>query len=149
MRISTGGVLLAGAGGFLAYQLLRARSTANLVFFPGNIQSFNFVGATPVLSLDVLIQNSSSLDVTVQSLAGNVFSNGSLVGNVSNTLPIVVPANGSARPVLQIAFMPLGVVNTIIDAWQSGHFSVPLSFQGFANVGYIQVPLKLNFKIGS
>lgn len=148
MQIKTQHVLLAGAAGFLLYSAYKARSVANLLFFPGNVLSIGFLGANPVMTFNLQIQNTSSLPVVVNALGGNLFSNDTLVGNVYSTTPISVPANSRVYHTLEAQFLLVGIVNNLIDAWQYKNFTQKLQLQGYANVSGLQVPLELEMSIG-
>ena len=148
MQIKTQHVLLAGAAGLLLYSAYKARSVANLLFFPGNVLSLGFYGANPVMTFNLQIQNTSSLPVIVNALGGNLFSNDTLVGNVYSTQPIEVPANGRVYHTLEAQFLLVGIVNNLIDAWQYKNFTQKLQLQGYANVSGLQVPLDLEMSIG-
>jgi len=148
VNITTGKVLLAGAGAYLLWQLYKLRSVGNLIFFPGPIHSFNFVGTAPVMTVNVSVQNTSGIGVTIDSLGGNLFSNGTLVGNVYTDRLINVPPNSRQYVKLSAQFMLIGLVNDLIYSFQAGHFEQNLQFQGYANVSGVQVPIDQNFKIG-
>ena len=101
------------------------------------------------MTFNLSIQNTSSLPVTVNGLAGNLFSNDTLVGNVYMEQPINVPANGRVYQTLQAQFLLIGIVNNLIQSWQYKNFSQLLQLQGFANVSGLQVPISLEMSIGN
>jgi hypothetical protein len=134
------------------YGLYRAyvlNATGNLVFYPGKVEAMNFDGATAVISFSLQVQNTASVPVTINSLAGNMFAkDGSLIGNLSQAMPFQVPAGGQAFQVLQVRLGMLAIVNDIIRAFQYQNFQEKVTFQGSANVGGVQVPLELSYTIG-
>lgn len=137
-----------GAIAFLLYTAYKAKAVSNLLFFPGNVLSMGFMGANPVMTFNMSIQNTSSLPVTVNGLAGNLFSNGTLVGNVSLDGPITVPANTRVYQTFEAQFLLIGIVNNIIRAFQNNNFTQAMQLEGFANVSGLQVPISLELSVG-
>lgn len=127
-------------------------ATGNLTFYPGRVESIDFAGSTPYITFSLLVQNTASVRVVINSLAGNLFggSDGTtLIGNVFEGEPVSVPANGQAVATLTAQLGILGIVNEIIRAFQYQNFQQKISFQGSANVGGVQAPLNLQFTIGA
>ena len=94
-------IIYAGAAGLAYWFYSKGRALSNLVFTPGPVSGIQMVNGGPVLSLNISVQNTSSASLQINSLAANVISNGSLVGNVYNFLPTTVPANAQIfMPVL-------------------------------------------------
>lgn len=148
MKVTPLGILLTAAGGYLVYNLFKVGRLARMIFFPGSVHSFDFVGSTPVIQFDVQIQNTSSKSVRVNSLAGNLFSDGVLVGNVYTSSLIDVPANSNIQTRLTAQLGLLGIVNSLIAAWQNRDMSKEIIFDGYANVDDFQLPLELKFNLG-
>jgi len=148
MKVKPLGILLAAGGIYLAYNLFKVGRLARMIFFPGSIHSFDFIGSTPVIEFNVQIQNTSSKYVRVNSLAGNLFSDGVLVGNVHTTSLINVPPNQSISTRLTAQLGLLGIVNTLIASWQNRDMSKEIVFDGYANVDDFQLPLELKFNLG-
>ena len=107
-----------------------------------------FEGVTPVMSFQVIAQNSSSLSVSVDSLAGNLFSKGLLIGNVFSLLPIKIAGNSRGYVNVEARFFILGIANDIIASFQNRDFVQSITFEGFANVEGVQVPINLSFNVG-
>lgn len=142
--------LLLGLGGAVGlYLLLKARTIGNLVFSGGQIQSIRFDGVTPIIEVAIVVQNTSAMGVTVQSMAGNVFTsdggNSTLIGNVSFFQPVNIAGNSPSVIVFNVRARVLGIMNDVITAFQTKNFTKQLDFQCMANVGGLQVPV--NFKI--
>lgn len=137
-------------GGLLVgiYFYKQKQAAGNLIFFPGNITGMAFEGSTPVADLTLQIQNTSNVDIDINSLAGNVFANGIRVGNISNFSPVRVGKNSQALLPIKVQFDLLGSVNEIILSFQTGHFNQELTVEGFVNAGSVQVPIHLTFKVG-
>lgn len=106
------------------------------------------VGSVPVITVEVSIQNTSSTDVPINSFAGNVFADGSLIGNIANFVPVVIPANSQVVIPVSMQLQILGVVNQIIQAFQYGNVKKALQVNATANVAGLPVPIKLNYNVG-
>ena len=148
MRNST--LLALGAvGALIVYHLWRESSAAgNLVFTPGNVTNMAFSGSTPVVAFTINVQNTSTTDLLLNSIAGNLYSNNTLVGNVSNFSPVTIAANSQTVLPVNASFQILGIANDLISAFQSGSTQQNLELEGFANVGGAQVPLDLKMTVG-
>jgi hypothetical protein len=151
MRLSsTDKIVLYGGVSLIAFSFFaKARALGNLVFSPGNITGMSMSNATPTIDLTILAQNTSTASVTVNSFAGNVFSNGTLIGNVYNFFPVYIPGNSQTPVSVSIALKPLGIVNDLIRAFQYNNFAQNITVEGFANVSGLQLPVTLNFKVGN
>jgi len=143
-------VLLIGAAGIAAYVFYsKARALADLVITPGPITDMGFQDATPVATVTVLAQNTSSTGILINSFAGNVFSNNILVGNAFSFQPVLIPGNAQVPVIINIQFKALGIVADIIRAFQQNNFSQDIQVQGFANVSGWQLPVNVDFKFGN
>jgi hypothetical protein len=142
-------VVLGAAAVYALYHVYKLNATGKLNFYPGTVQSIEFVGSSPYLSFTLLVQNTSSVEVTINSLAGNIYSGNTLLGNIFQSSPIVVPANSQASPVITAQLSLVSIVNDLIRAFDFKDFQEKISFEGNANVGGVQIPLDLQFTIGS
>lgn len=142
-------VLLLAAAAGVGYWLWRKSTAAgSLVFSPGNVTSMDFVRASPVITFQIIAQNTSGTDLMLNSLAGNITSNGSLIGNVSNFFPTPIPGNSSTPITLTASLQVLGIVNDLIKAFQYNNIQQNLQLTGYANVNGIQAPLNLQMTVG-
>jgi len=138
-------------GGLAAFGILlfsKVRALGNLVINPGNVVSMGFANAVPVAEFTIVVQNTSSASITINSFAGNVFSNQTLIGNVYNFQPVYIPGNSQTPISVYVEFKALGIVNDLIRSFQYNNFSQQLQVSGFANVLGIQLPVNLNFSVG-
>lgn len=140
-------LLIAGAAA-VVYFANRARSIANLTFFPQGVSSMAFEGMNPVAYVDILVQNTSNVSIDLNSLSGNAYVDNTLVGNVSNFTPVTSQGNSEGVLPLKIRFQALGIVNEIINSFQAGHLKKELVIDGRVNADGIQYPLTLTFQIG-
>jgi len=143
-----GGVLvLAGIAGLYFFTLKNA--AGNLVYQPGNVTGFDLNGAYPVITADLIIQNTSNVDFTINSLAGNVTSDSTLIGNVSDFTPVQIRANSQGSIPLTLTLQPLQIVNTLIALLTgSGSGSRTMVITGSANVNGFQQAFTLSYKVG-
>jgi hypothetical protein len=138
-------LLLGAAVGLYYYNLQRSAGFLN--FFPGNVTAMSFEGSTPVASADLLIQNTSNVDFTINSLSANVYIDGTLVGNVSDFTPILVPANSENAFPLKIRFLLLTIIQDVISAFQTGSYQKTLHITGSVNANGNQAGLDLTYTV--
>lgn len=148
MTTTTKAIALTG-GVVLLYSLLGKKAQlSRLVFYPEKVRDINFYGLSPVMTMGLLIQNTSNDSVVINSFAGNLFANDILIGNASNFQPVIVQRNGQGVMLVTVKLSALGIVNDIIRAFQFGNFSQDLRLNGYVNAEALQIPVNLNFKIG-
>jgi hypothetical protein len=128
--------------------LSKANAAGGLIFSPGFVSGITLDGITPIITFTILAQNTSSSGFTLQSLAGNLTCDDYYVGNLSSFVPVPVSGNSQTTIPVQVRLQPLGIVNDIIKSFQTNNFTKKVVFTGFANAGFIRVPLKLEFTIG-
>jgi LEA14-like dessication related protein len=138
-------IIYAGAA-FVAYWFYsKARALQGLIFSPGPINGITITGGAPVLSLNVGVQNTNSASLRIDSLAANVISNGTLIGNAYNFTPVEIPANSAVFMPVLLKLETIGIVNDIITAIQYGNPISNIKINGSVNVNGIQLPLSVNF----
>lgn len=142
-------MLFAGAAGIALMLGLKARALGNLVFTPGTVSNMGFDGGIPTADVVLLAQNTSSTGLTVNSFAGNVFSNNILIGNIYNFQPVTIAGNAQTPVNLSIQFKALGVVTDLIKAFQNNNFSQDITVEAYANVSGLQLPVNLKFQFGT
>lgn len=140
-------ILLAGAAGLYFWNLSKA--AGNLIYFPGNITGFQLDGISPVIHVDLVIQNTNNVSFTINSLAGNVLSNSTVIGNVANFSPVEVAGNSQTAIPLTLVLQPLALVGDIISIITGGVGKRDLQVQGSVNANGIQESFTLNYKIGA
>lgn len=145
--MKTGAALLIIGGGIAAYFLLRAKAAGRLLFYPGAFQSMAFEGAVPVAEIELVVQNTSNASIVINSIAGNAYANGYLIGNISQFQPVTIVGNSETRFPVRIRFMLISVVNDIIRAFQTGSFHQEIMIEGSANAEGITIPLNLKFGV--
>ncbi len=139
--------LLLFAGAALIYTSTIKKAAGNLIFVPGNITNVGLEGISPVIVATLLVQNTSNVDFTLNSLAATVTSEGTQIGNISNFTVTAIPGNTQTTVPLQLVLYPLGIVDNIIQAIYGGSVKREIIIAGSVNANGQQVPLRLIFKI--
>lgn len=140
-------ILLGGAVALYFYNQVNA--AGHLVFFPGNLTGLAFEGSTPVINATVLIQNTSNVSFTFNSMAGNVFSDGILVGNASSFAPTTIGPNSEGQFPITFRLLLLSAANSVVDAIQNGYINKKLLLDGSVNANGSSVSLKLEYQTGA
>src|SRR5688500_14740075 len=137
-------LILGGIAGLYLWNLNRAAGM--LTYFPGNITGFNLL--PPTVYVELVIQNTSNIDFTISSLAANVTSDGTQIGNVSNFTPVLIPSNSQGAIPLTLSLQPIGLVNDIISLITGGNGSRTILIEGSVNANGVQQPFSLPYKVG-
>lgn len=141
-------VLILLAGGAALYFWNLARAASNLVYFPGNVTGFSLDGFSPVMFLDLLVQNTNNVSFTINSLSGSVFCDGVLIGNISNFQPVVISGNSQGTVPVKILLQPITLVNEIIRILSGGSGQKDIRLDGAVNANGIQANFAITYKIG-
>jgi hypothetical protein len=137
-----------GGLGLLAWQIMRKGLAAgNLVFSPGPITNIGLNGINAQLDLQLIAQNTSSADLLLNSFAGNLFSNGTLIGNVSNFSGAIIPGNSQVPVPMTVTLLPVGVVTDLINAFNNKTAVQNIDLEGTANINGFQVAVPLKFSL--
>lgn len=140
-------LLIVGFGvGLWLFTRYNAVSTLN--FFPGSLADLGFQGTTPVGTFTLIVQNTSNVDLSVDSFAGNVYANDILIGNVSSFQRVQLLSNSLSEVPLNVRFFTIGIVNDVIRAFQTGSVKQDIVLEGSIGVSGVAVPIELTFKIG-
>lgn len=135
---------------YILYGLFRkGKALGNLYFFPKSFKGIRFDGITPVMTLGLAVQNTSNQSFTVNSLAGELWANKYLIGNVSQFDSYTVKANSQTVIDVKVRLSLIGIVTDIINAISNNTFSQTLELDSIANIDNLQVPIQLKFKFGN
>lgn len=138
-----------GFGAFIIYSLFRKGSALQtLNFYPGSIRSLTFNNGKPYLTFEVKAQNTSNQSFTIQSMAGNVYANDTLIGNVKMFDRINISPNSEGTITLKAEMMLLGLLQDIISAIETGTIKQDIEIDMYANIDNLQIPVDLNYSIG-
>ena len=139
--------IMVAAGGLYLWNL--GRAATNLVYIPGNITGLSLAGLTPQVTATLVVQNTSNLEFTINSLAANVLSNGTQIGYISSFTPVVIQANSETRVPITMTLQPIGLVNEITSIITGGVGTREIVVDGSINANGIQAPLSIEYKIGA
>ncbi len=137
-------LLLAGIAGVYLWNLHRA--AGNLQYYAGNITGYSLL--PPMITIELVVQNTSNVTFTISSLAANVTSDGTQIGNISDFIPVTIAPNNQGVVPLTLRLLPLGLVNDIISIITGGSGSRNIKIEGTVNANGIQSPFGLSYKIG-
>lgn len=137
-------LVLAGAAGLYLWNLKNA--AGNLQYYPGKITGFSL--SPLMITVELVVQNTSNITFTINSLAASVTSDGTHIGNVSDFTPVLVPANSQGAVPLTLVLDPLGLVNDIISIITGGSGSRNIEVKGSVNANGMQQPFTLQYKVG-
>lgn len=142
-------VLGIGAAAIVAYLLFRkASGLGTLNFYPASVKSIDFNSGELIMTANINVQNTSNQHFTLNSLAGNLYANGYLVGNAALFTPVAIQPNSQTLLPVKIKLSAIGLVNDIIRAFEQNSFSQELELEANANVDQLQIPVKLKYKVG-
>jgi LEA14-like dessication related protein len=97
------------------------------------------------LQVDIGVQNPTNDTLQLNSLAGSVFVNGTIIGNVSDFTPRLITAN--QQTAIQLTYTPnlLGTAAAILNQVNNGG-GIQIAINGAANVNGISLPINLTFQ---
>ena len=84
----------------------------------------------------------------INSIVGNLYSNGYLIGNVSSYNINDLKPNSESFINLNVRLFLIGVVQELIDAIKGNGFTHVINFEGQINLNKFQVPLNLKYTVG-
>lgn len=146
MGVAEVALFLAIGAGLYFYNLQKA--AGKLTYYPGDITAFEMQGLSPVLYAELVVQNTNNVSFTLNSLAGSVTVDGTLIGNVSNFTPVQINGNSQAVIPLTLVLMPIGIANEIIQIITGGAGRKSIKVSGSVNANGFQEEFSLDFKIG-
>ena len=147
-HLTTAQIALLTGASFIAYKAFsKTQSAATLNFYPASIKNLQKDGVTPVLTLNLAIQNPSSQAYTVKAVVGSLYANGFLIGNVGSYVQKQVAATAQTIYPLTIRLSLLGIVQDIVNAFNGGGAAQKVELNAYANVDDFNIPIKLTFNI--
>jgi len=127
----------------------KATGANRLNFYFNRIESLTLDKLTPVLTFTVLLQNTSDDSYTINSIAGNIYCNNILIGNVSMFNSFTIAPSGQNVLSLTSRLNSAGIINDLIKAIQYGQFSQKITFDGYANIDNYQLPFTIDYTVGN
>lgn len=146
-QLITVAAVIAAAVGFSWVN--RVRAVGNMIFLPGQILSFGYIGSLPTVQFSVFVQNTSGTPVTLNSLAANVFTSGQLIGNLSQFEPILIAPNAQTQITLTATLRPITLVTELTQLFLNKLYQRNILIEGYANANGLQFPVKLNLTLGA
>jgi len=128
--------------------LRKGAALGTLNFYAGSVTNIEFENSAPVLTLGLVVQNTSNQYFTLNSIAGNIYSNNYRIGTVGSFIAQNIPANSETTLYLKVRMDLLGVVNDIINAFTTGNIQQKIELDATANIDTLQVPVKLSYTVG-
>lgn len=142
------GIFLIGAA-FIAWLLIAQKKAIALLSYSVEKVGVSFDGITPLLRLDILIQNVSAETFTIQSFVGNLLVNGYQVGTISSFTSLTIPAASQVVYPVVVRMSLIGVVSDLVNVITKGSgTSQVIQVNGFVNASGIVAPINLNYKVG-
>lgn len=137
-----------GLSAFLLYKVFAKGTAVSKLNI--SISKINFAYAPSGLILTFMLNVSNTVAETIllNSLEGEIFFNGELLGTVNNDLQITIPASGSKIIPLSVNLFFLPSVNVITDLI-SGKLkgNANFEFKGIARVENFDFPVTLKYSL--
>lgn len=106
-------------------------------------------GITPVMKLGLSIQNTNNQPFTLNSLAGEVYSNNYLIGRLGTFQSQTINGNSETVIYVDCRLSLLGIVNDMLDAIRNKTFSQAIELEMVANIDNVQFVIPdIKFKFG-
>jgi hypothetical protein len=140
---------LLAAGALIAYRLFATGKTLkSLRFFPKKVYDIKWEDATPVLKFGLGVQNISNESLMLNSLSGNVFCNGIIIGSVTLFSPTKLNASSETILFFTVRLSLLGIVQDLIKAFKGGGWKKNIVFKAMANVDRWNIPINVSYTVG-
>lgn len=146
MRLTAKQILLPIAG-LLAIGLFAQSKAAKFLNFFIKGAALAWDAATPVLKLDVAVQNPSNQQFVVRSISGTAYLRDATAGTFSMFQTVVINPNSEAVIPLYVRLNPSGIVSDLIRMMQVGGSGITVRLQGHVNANGFVNELSLNYKI--
>ena len=142
--------LLVPVAGLLVIGLLLQKKAAGALNFLIKNVAIAFEGITPVLRLDILVQNPSNQSFTFRSIVGGLYVDGSKVGDASMFQTITISPNSQQVLPVQVRLSALAIVSDLVSIITKGS-GIPKSirFSGYVNANEIVSAIDMTYQIGS
>jgi hypothetical protein len=136
-------------GAYAAITLLGKKSDAGKLSY--GIASVNpsLDGITPILDINLSIQNPTNSNFSIRSFVGSITSNGSTIGTTSNYQTQNILPLSTSYYKISLRMSLIGIAVDVYNAIQGGSgWAQQIEIKGNANVdGYI-APVDLKYQIG-
>lgn len=99
------------------------------------------------MNVYVIASNTSNTELLLNSFAGNVYANGTLIGYVGNFSGVPIPGNSATPVLLQLTLYPVGLVSDIINSFINKTPIQNITLDAKANVNSFQVDVPLKYTL--
>jgi LEA14-like dessication related protein len=107
-----------------------------------------FDGYSPLLLLNIEIQNPSNSQFVINDFLGSLSVNGTNVGSAESFVKTTIPAASQVTYPIIIRLNLIGVVSDLISLLQKqSGLSMDVEFKGYVNASGIVAPVDLPYKI--
>lgn len=139
------GLIIAAGAAYYFFRKYRVGKNARFYFKAVSIKGKKLV-------IRIAVQNPTNSSIKLQSLAGEVYANDKLVGNVSSFTPIQIAAN--SETVLSFDIVPnvAGLINLISNfvktlVKKTQKLGLRIKLDGTANVDGISLPVNISYTL--
>ena len=145
--MNEGTLLLIGAGALLFYYFGTGAAVLSNLKFLENGMSFDVSNPLRiVVNLSVIVQNPTSGSLTLNSIAGYFYINGSQSGNVSYFTPTTILPNSQTQIVLTLSVNDTSIIADILSYVNSGSSAITVEVKATANANNVPAPIDLIFQ---
>jgi len=142
MKGSTIALLAVGAGVVYYFsQLGTAGATANFVLQGVQVKSLT------KLNIQIMAQNVSNANITLNALTANVSINGNSVGTASSFVPVDIAPTSQQLINVELDLSVLSLPSTIMSLINQTGNSYNFTVQGNANVNNLVIPFSLSQQV--
>ena len=139
--------LLLPIGCLLAIGLFAQGKAAGMLSYIVKSAGLSFEGVTPVLKLNVTVQNPSNQQFVIRSITGEATIDGDTVGNFYMFQTVAVYPNSEQIVPLYVRLNSTAIVSDLVRLIQLGGNSLEVRMKGFINVNGFVSDLNLNYKV--
>lgn len=142
------GLIIAGIVGIAAWFAYAKKESAAILNYYLKGLSIDFDGITPILNINVVVQNPSNEFYQVNSIVADVFADDELIGNLSTFTTVKIPPTSEVTIPVKVRLKLLGIVTDIIDLIKNKS-GIPktLIFEGIINASGFVLPFNYAYNI--
>lgn len=136
--------LLLAVAAFIGLVAFTKKKAADLLNFNFAGIDAHFDGITPVITVNVAVQNPTNEAFHVRAITGNLTANNYDIGTVSNFNAATIPPASQVIYPLDIRVSLFGIVSDLWNAIKGNGLQQKIKFDGIANVDGVSIPLIIN-----
>ena len=140
--------ILLPLAGLLAFDLFAQKSAAGKLSYFIHKLGLKWDGGTPIVQIDMQVQNPSNQQFIIKSIVASAFSNGNPIGNISTFQTVVISPNSQQIVPVLVRLNAVAVVSDLLSLIQKGSGNPQeLTIEGYVNANGFVSPLNLTYKI--